>query len=128
VRRAGKWLIGVGVGLLVVALLWLVFAVPALVRYPLDVDATPIYEGKFTLFVDPDTFAPLDTPRVLPLKVTRHIDALGSQSSFSKVVVSEKIDLDAGSGEFSSPRTTWSIGLPRIASTSRSTRRPTRTT
>ena len=100
--RAGKWLIGVGVGLLVLALLWLVFAVPALVRYPLDIDATPVYEGKFTIFVDPDTFAPLDTPRVLPLKVTRHIDALGSKSSFSTVVVSEKIEFDAGSGEFSS--------------------------
>ena len=97
--RGGKWLIGVGVGLLVIALLWLVFAVPALVRYPLDIDATPVYEGTFTLFVDPDTFAPLDTPRELPLKVTRHIDALGSKSSYSKVVVSEKIELDAG-GEF----------------------------
>jgi hypothetical protein len=91
---------GVGVGLLVISLLWLVFAVPALVRYPLDVDATPIYEGKFTLFVDASTFAPLDTPQVLPLKVTRHIDALGSKSSYSKVVVSEKIDFDAG-GQFS---------------------------
>ncbi len=50
--RGGKWLTGVGVGFLVISLLWLVFAVPALVRYPLDVDATPIYEGKFTLFVD----------------------------------------------------------------------------
>ena len=39
---------------------------------------------------------------MLPLKVTRHIDALGSKSSFSTVVVSEKIDFDAGSGEFSS--------------------------
>jgi len=84
----------------VIALLWLLFAVPALVRYPLDVDATPIYEGKFTLFVDATTFAPLDTPQVLPLKVTRHIDALGSKSSYSKVVVSEKIDFDAG-GQFS---------------------------
>ena len=46
-----------------------------------------------------DTFAPLDTPEELPLKVTRHIDALGSKSSYSKVVVSEKIDFDAG-GEF----------------------------
>ena len=98
--RAGKWLTGVGVGFLVISLLWLVFAVPALVRYPLDVDATPIYEGKFTLFVDANTFAPLDTPEVLPLKVTRHIDALGSKSSYSKVVVSEKIDFDAG-GQFS---------------------------
>ena len=97
--RAGKWLIGVGVGLLVLALLWLVFAVPALVRYPLDIDATPVYEGTFTIFVDPDTFAPLDSPRELPLKVTRHIDSLGSKSSFSKVVVSEKIEFDAG-GEF----------------------------
>jgi hypothetical protein len=98
--RGGKWLTGAGVVLLVIALLWLVFAVPALVRYPLDVDATPIYEGKFTLFVDANTFAPLDTPQVLPLKVTRHIDALGSKSSYSKVVVSEKIDFDAG-GKFS---------------------------
>src|SRR5215510_7752084 len=98
--RGGKWLIGFAVGLLVIALLWLVFAVPALVRYPLDIDATPVYEGTFTIFVDPNTFAPLDTPRELPLKVTRHIDALGSKSSFSKVVVSEKIDFDAG-GEFS---------------------------
>jgi Porin PorA len=98
--RGGKWLTGVGVGFLVLSLLWLVFAVPALVRYPLDVDATPIYEGKFTLFVDANTFAPLDTPQVLPLKVTRHIDALGSKSSYSKVVVSEKIDFDAG-GQFS---------------------------
>ena len=98
--RGGKWLTGVGVGFLVISLLWLVFAVPALVRYPLDVDATPIYEGKFTLFVDANTFAPLDTPQVLPLKVTRHIDALGSKSSYSKVVVSEKIDFDAG-GQFS---------------------------
>jgi hypothetical protein len=97
--RGGKWLIGVGVGLLVVALLWLLFAVPALVRYPLDIDATPVYEGTFTIFVDPNTFAPLDTPRELPLKVTRHIDALGSKSSYSEVVVSEKIEFDAG-GEF----------------------------
>ncbi len=98
--RAGKWLIGIGVGVLALALLWLLFAVPALVRYPLDIDATPVYEGQFTIFVDPDTFAPLETPRVLPLKVTRHIDALGSKSSWSKVVVSEKIDFNAGDGEF----------------------------
>ncbi len=32
--------------------------------------------------------------------MTRHIDALGSKSSYSKVVVSEKIDFDAG-GQFS---------------------------
>ncbi|HMK10914.1 MAG TPA: porin PorA family protein [Acidimicrobiales bacterium] len=98
--RAGKWLIGFGVGFLVAALLWLVFAVPALVRYPLTIDATPVYEGTFTLFVDPQTFAPLPEPRKLPLKVTRHIDALGSKSSWSKVVVSEKIDFNAGDGQF----------------------------
>ena len=98
--RAGKWLIGFGVGFLVVALLWLVFAVPALVRYPLTIDATPVYEGTFTLFVDAKTFAPLPTPQKLPLKVTRHIDALGSKSSWSNVVVSEKIDFNAGDGQF----------------------------
>jgi Porin PorA len=99
VVRAGKWLTGIGVAFLVLALLWLLFGVPALVRYPLDLDATPRYEGTFTLFVDPDTFAPLETPRTLPLTVTRHIDARGSESSFSEVLVAETIEIDAG-GEF----------------------------
>ncbi len=97
--RAGKWLTGVGVAFLVLALLWLLFGVSAVVRYPLDVDATPRYEGTFTLFVDPDTFAPLETPRTLPLTVTRHIDARGGESGFSEVLVAETIEIDAG-GEF----------------------------
>lgn len=97
--RAGRWLTGIGVAFLVLALLWLLLGVPAFVRYPLDVDATPRYEGTFTLFVDPDTFAPLETPRTLPLTVTRHIDARGSESSFSNVLVAETIEIDAG-GEF----------------------------
>jgi hypothetical protein len=99
VLRAGKWLTGIGVAFLVLALLWLLFGVPAVVRYPLDVDATPRYEGTFTLFVDPDTFAPLETPRTLPLTVTRHIDARGGESGFSEVLVAETIEIDAG-GEF----------------------------
>jgi hypothetical protein len=39
------------------ALLWSAFAVPALVKYPIDLDVTSHYGGDFTLFVDPATTA-----------------------------------------------------------------------
>jgi hypothetical protein len=87
---------GVGVGMLVIALLWWLFAVPALVKYPTDVNASPRYEGTFTIYVDPTTFAPLATPTQLPLTVERHIQAVGDQSGASTVLVDETITQKAG--------------------------------
>ena len=80
----------------VAALLWALFAVPALVKYPTDLDVTPRYEGSFTLFVDPETATPLATPVELPLEIDRHIRSVGDQSDSSRVVVEETITQKAG--------------------------------
>lgn len=78
------------------ALSWLAFAVPALVKYPTDLDVTPRYRGSFTLFVDPTTTAPLAPPRQVPLDIERHILSLNDESSASRVVVEETISQRAG--------------------------------
>jgi hypothetical protein len=82
--------------LAVAALVWLLVAVPALVKYPTDVEASPAYEGTFTLFVNPTSAAPLAQPLVLPLTVARHVQAVPDQSTSSRVLVREMIDQHAG--------------------------------
>jgi hypothetical protein len=71
-----------------------------LVKYPTDVDETPEYSGTVSIYLDPKTYAPLDPPLQVPLSVSRHIQALGDESSSTKVVISEKIALSA-EGQFS---------------------------
>jgi hypothetical protein len=85
------------------ALVWLVAGVPTFVKYPTDLDATPRYEGTFTVLVDAATAAPLAEPMELPLTVERHIESLGEDaemagvsSGATRVVVRETIDLRAG--------------------------------
>jgi hypothetical protein len=85
------------------ALVWLVAGVPTFVKYPTDLDATPRYEGTFTVLVDANTAAPLAEPVELPLTVERHIESLGEDaevagvsSGATRVVVRETIDLRAG--------------------------------
>ena len=85
------------------ALVWLVAGVPTFVKYPTDLDATPRYEGTFTVLVDAATAAPLAEPMELPLTVERHIESLGGDvevaggsSGATRVVVRETIDLRAG--------------------------------
>jgi hypothetical protein len=78
---------------------WKSVAEPRLVKYPTDVDETPAYSGTVKIFLDPSTYAPLDPPIEAPLTVSRHIEALGSESSDSLVVIAETIDLDA-EGQF----------------------------
>lgn len=87
---------GVGVGFLLVALLWWLIAIPALVKYPTDVDATPRYAGTFTQYVDAGTGAPLATPAQMPMTIERHIQAIGDQSGSSTVVIRETIVQKAG--------------------------------
>src|SRR5690606_22567846 len=85
------------------ALVWMVVGVPTFVKYPTDLDATPRYEGTFTVLVDATTAAPRAEPMELPLTVERHIEALdgdeetaGVSSGATRVVVRETIDLQAG--------------------------------
>jgi hypothetical protein len=94
-RRRRRWpafvtLLAGGV-LLGGALAWSSIAVPALVKFPTDVDQRPRYEGTFTLFVDPATTAPLVEPTVAGLTVDRHVEGLPAESGASRVVVRETI-------------------------------------
>jgi hypothetical protein len=91
--RTTLWVAG---GFAVAALVWMVVGVPALVKYPTDLDVGPQYEGTFSLLVDPFTAAPLAEPMVMPLTVDRHIEAIGDESGSSQVVVRETIHQVAG--------------------------------
>jgi hypothetical protein len=95
-RRFSRAVLGVSIGLVAMALVWWTVAVPALVKYPTDLDVRPRYEGVFTLFVDPETAAPLATPVEVPLEIERHIRAVGDESGASRVVVEETISQRAG--------------------------------
>jgi Porin PorA len=96
---ARRWLgaiaIGAGALLVVGSFVWRGVAVPALVRFPTDLDVTPEYSGTFTLAIDPVTHLPLDKPATYPLAVTRHIEADGAASSKQLVVVKEDLHLVA---------------------------------
>jgi hypothetical protein len=83
----------VGVLLVVGSFVWSSVVVPKLVKYPSDVDETPVYQGTVTLYVDPATTAPLDPPKQFPLEVSRNIKVVGSSSSL--VVVKETASLKA---------------------------------
>ena len=82
--------------LAVAALLWMLVAVPALVKYPTDLDVDLQYKGTFTVLVNPTTAAPLAEPMVVPLTVDRHLEAVGDESGASVVVIRETIRQQAG--------------------------------
>jgi Porin PorA len=91
--RTALWVAG---GLAVATAAWMVVGVPTLVKYPTDLDASPRYEGSFSLLVDPMTAVPLAEPVTVPLTVDRHIEANGDESGSSRVVVRETIHQVAG--------------------------------
>jgi hypothetical protein len=91
--RTALWVAG---GLAVAALLWMVVGIPAVVKYPTDLDVSLRYDGTFSVLVDPLTAAPLAEPVVMPLTVDRHIEAIGDESGSSRVVVRETIHQVAG--------------------------------
>jgi hypothetical protein len=74
----------------------MVVGIPTFVKYPTDLDASPRYEGTFSLLVDPATAAPLAQPVEMPLTVDRHIEAIGDESGSSQVLVRETISQRAG--------------------------------
>jgi hypothetical protein len=76
------------------AVAWQAWAVPALVRFPTDLDLHPRYEGSFTLFVDPGTAAPLSSPASSALAIDRTVAARPELSTHDEVVVRETIALD----------------------------------
>jgi Porin PorA len=99
-RIIGIVLAVLGVLAFVGSFVWRSSVEPKLVKYPTDVDETPEYAGTVTIYLDPKTYAPLATPIEARLTVSRHIRALGDQSSSNRVVLSEEISLTA-KGQFS---------------------------
>jgi hypothetical protein len=85
--RAPKWLVSGGVSLVVLALLSMLFGVPALVRFPLTTNVTAYYRGSFTEYVNQQTLAPLSHPLRLPLAISRQVRT--KSGGFSTAVVTE---------------------------------------
>jgi hypothetical protein len=95
-KRRRIWALVLGIlGILLVlgSFLWRALASDALVKYPDDVDETPVYTGTVTLYVDPATAAPLPTPQEVPLEVRRHIQV--TESTDELAVVHETLNLTA---------------------------------
>jgi hypothetical protein len=61
----------VGVVLIVVAIVWWTAIEPALTKLPSDVDTRMDFEGKLTLYVDPETEQPLAAGQEIPITVLR---------------------------------------------------------
>jgi hypothetical protein len=86
--------IAVGTAFLLAAVIWRAAAVPALVKFPTDVDHELRYAGEFVLFVDPATAAALAEPSTATLAVDRHVEALAAESGANDVVVSETVTFE----------------------------------
>jgi hypothetical protein len=95
-RRTVRLLTGGGALFVIAALFWMWLAVPALVKYPTNIDESPRFEGTLTLYVDPATSQPLAQPMKLPLAIDRRIEAMENESGSSRVVVKETITQEAG--------------------------------
>jgi DUF3068 family protein len=93
-RRWSTVAICAGLVLLIGAAAFRVFAVPALVRFPLDADKTAHYRGVAVTYVDQQTLTPLSTPKREPLTLDRHVKVV--DGDFGHAVVQETITIRAG--------------------------------
>jgi hypothetical protein len=93
-RRWSTIAICAGLVLLIGAAAFRVFAVPALVRFPLDADKTAHYRGVAVTYMDQQTLTPLATPKREPLTLDRHVKVV--DGDFGHAVVQETITIRAG--------------------------------
>jgi hypothetical protein len=70
-------------------------AVPALVRFPLNVDETATYTGTAFTYVDRATLLPLPVPKSEPLSLNRHVKVV--DGTFGQAVVDERVEMTVGS-------------------------------
>jgi hypothetical protein len=82
-----------GVVLLAGSAAFRVAAVPALVRFPLNVDETTHYTGTSITYIDQSTLLPLATPKSEPVTVDRHVRVVKDDSSFGEAVIRETITI-----------------------------------
>jgi len=87
---AGKILIVLGIILVVMAILWWVFAVNSLIKVPTGVDTEIYYEGEYTYYVDPVTFEPLPpgAEQTLPMEAILVLLSLDEEYDSGTAVIS----------------------------------------
>ncbi len=94
-RRWSIALVCAGVVLLAGSVGFRLIAVPALVRFPLNIDETTHYTGTSLTYVDQATLLPLDPPKAEPLSLSRHVKVVGG--NFERAVIRETVTIKAGS-------------------------------
>lgn len=85
----------VGAVLLAGSVAFRLAAVPALVRFPSNIDETTHYTGRTLTYVDQATLLPLATPKVEPLSLSRHVKVV--TADFHRAVIDETVTIKAGS-------------------------------
>jgi hypothetical protein len=96
-----KILIGLGIVLILLAILWWAIAVNALVKLPNNIDSKTVFEGEFTSYVDPVTQAPLPAGEelTLPITVERAVSSIADEYDSSKAVIREAVITEVGGME-----------------------------
>ncbi len=94
-RRWSIAALSVGVALLAGSVGFRLAAVPALVRFPLNIDETTRYTGTSVSYVDPATLLPLTPPKREPLSLTRHVKVV--DGNYGHAVIVETVRIHAGS-------------------------------
>jgi hypothetical protein len=86
-----KVLIVIGIIFIVAAILWWAIAVPALVKFPENVDSKPVYEGDVDVYQNPSTGELLAKPITAKLTIERAYKSVDDQYDSGKAVVQETI-------------------------------------
>ena len=107
-RRWSTAAVCLGVVLILGAGAFRLFAVPALVRFPLNIDETTHYTGTATTYIDQSTLLPLATPKREPVSVDRHVRVV--DGSFSKAVIAETITIRTPSATSRPGKRRWFPG------------------
>jgi hypothetical protein len=92
--RRTKWLAITGGVVVALAIGWVLVAIPALVKFPTNIDTTVHYTGTFTTMVDAKTMLPLAQPQKVPMAVDREIKVVGHTAS--TVTVTEDVTTRIG--------------------------------
>jgi hypothetical protein len=90
-RRCSTVAIVVGIVLIGGSAAFKAAAVPALVRFPLDVNQTAHYKGTSTTYIDQATMLNLTTPKREPLTLDRHVKVTGG--THDEAVITETVTI-----------------------------------
>jgi hypothetical protein len=89
--KAALVILIIGLVILILAPIWKWGIGPMLVKVPDTIDATSVYDGTLSLYVDPASFTPLpaDAPVKVPLQITRVDQSQPAKSTGSVAVIKE---------------------------------------